>query len=93
MRSKISNPDSGVRGLKPHLYVADREWLMRTAMDEARELVASEGGASVSVTGYRLSKYKRLPRISLACAPDALTSATSNAGPSVSPVLISIARS
>ena len=51
----MSAPDSGVRGLRPDLYAGDIEWLSRTALDEARAILAEtermpapeDGGSAV----------------------------------------------
>jgi hypothetical protein len=47
MRAKMSNPDSGVRNLRPDLYAADATWLGRTAEREARAILEETEPAPV----------------------------------------------
>lgn len=39
MRAKISNPDAGVKGLRPDLYEADQSWLAGEALWEAKRIM------------------------------------------------------
>ena len=40
MKAMISRPDAGVTGLKPLRYRADQAWLVKTAVQEARAILA-----------------------------------------------------
>lgn len=54
MRAMLSNPGSGVTGLRSDLYQADERWLTLTAVEEAQRILAvADPAVKQDYTPYR----------------------------------------